>query len=108
MNIVFVKNVVQLNPRKDVDGLTGVGGFFRYPFVDWDAALQTTAHETGHGLKLSTRTDPNDVAGNDHDPGPDPRNQTPLMGRRVGKPRGYWLRQEDWRKANLTAGNDFR
>ena len=103
LNIVIVNNVIRNNPRKDVDGITGEG--IRFPFVDANANIQTFAHETGHSLNLSSRTDP---SGNHHDPGPDPQGNTPIMGvRLVGKPRSHWLRQEEWRIANDYAGENY-
>jgi hypothetical protein len=65
------------------------------------------AHEIGHLLMISTQNSD----GNDHDQGPYPDQNTPSLMRKgtddQGNPLaspGRWLRQQDWKKANTSAG----
>ena len=68
---------------------------------------QLLAHEIGHALGLSTRTDPkNGNQARYHDGGPFPDQTWGLM---WGEPGGVgkWLRHEDWEQANSVALGRF-
>ena len=59
------------------------------------------AHEMGHFLHLSTRSDDTVTDGEGHDPGKFPVETIGLMraGQKGGE--GKWLRHEDWQRANV-------
>jgi hypothetical protein len=85
--------------------------------VDTNIFYNAIAHEIGHALTLSTRTDPNLADGFseagaplNHDPGKFPRVTSPETG--ISRMSGlmywhlnefYWMRHADWEKANQQA-----
>jgi|GEM_PF-5676666 len=81
-----------------------------FSILNVNARMNTSAHEVGHGLGLSTKAQGNQDS---HDLGPWPLQiqggvadipkQPGLMAESNG---GNWLRQEDWKKANEIAGSD--
>lgn len=103
LNIIVVKDVSEDLAKGKSSTAVGSTAFgAHYPFVESSADISTFAHETGHALLLSTKTDPATGQHHDMDKGPDGK-----FGLMYPSGGTRWLRQEDWRQANKYARSNY-